>query len=95
MSKNKHQNVAKIGRFWPVFQKWPFWGVKIGVIFGVFLGYTGRAIFGLCAKMGYRMGYIKYTCTHKSTIITPNEPNRHPIWDIGSTWMAIIGHGLE
>ena len=37
MSKNKHQNVAKIGRFWPVFQNCQF-GVKIGVNFGWFLG---------------------------------------------------------
>ena len=44
MSKNKHQNVAKIGRFWPVFQNCQFGGqnrgqfwVVFGVHFGVFL----------------------------------------------------------
>ena len=43
MSKNKHQNVAKIGRFWPVFQKWPFGGQNRGQ-FWVFLGGMVRRV---------------------------------------------------
>ena len=46
MSKNKHQNVAKIGRFWPVFRNGQFGGPKWaqnrgqnrGVFGGIFRG---------------------------------------------------------
>ena len=61
MSKNKHQNVAKIGRFWPVFQNCQFGGQNRGqfwVVFGVYFGGVFEHLFLGCFDtwiLGYKI----------------------------------------
>ena len=72
--KNKHQNVAKIGRFWTVFQKWSFWGPNgghFGVVFGVYFEGVFEHLFLGCFDT-WILGYK----------ITPRNEVKMDMWHI-------------